>query len=514
MKNIFRLFGRRHESPWIQLVDWMIVGIAIILFTYFTLPNLLHSSAYFDEGYSAYLAKQDLWTMATYTALDVHPPLYYAALHYWQLLFGDSVATLRLMSVLFGWFAILFGFLVIRRCFGYKTAWFATLLLALSPLFIRYGSSMRMYTMALAIGLAATYVLIIAMSSKRRLPWILYAVLVAAGMWTNYFTALVWLSHLAWLWYEYRRNDRAVIRSWMLAIGGAVALYLPWLPALLYRAGEVQVSGFWIKPLSIDTLISTVTMSTVFRTAATTTNWLAVLVIGLVITLSVLGWRVHKQLDKQKKPLFRLIAILSSLPIVLLALMSLPPLRPAYTYRYVLFASVVSVLLIAIIISYTQFKQHNTFRKFMLYAATVFVFAIGAYQSMTVGNRSLDTNSQNKLSQVVSDVYTSKYQAPVVVRSPYSYYVTSLYQNSHYPMYFLYYNDLAKIGSTKPLFDNPKNSVTSSGQFDKVWIVGEDRNSVAKPPTYAWQLVDKYIEYDDLTGKPAAFAYYYERTDK
>lgn len=513
MKNFFHMFARRRESPWLQLMDWVIVAIAIGIFTYMALPNLIHSSAYFDEGYSAYLAKQDLWTMATYTALDVHPPLYYGALHYWQLLFGDDVATLRLLSIVFGWFAIVFGFLLVRRGFGYKAAWFATLLMALSPLFIRYGSSMRMYTLALAIGLAATYILTIAVTGKKRWPWIVYAVLVAAGMWTNYFTALVWLSHLAWILYEYRR-ERNIVRSWCLAVAGAVILYLPWLPALVYRAGEVQVSGFWIKPLSVDTLVSTVTMSTLFRNASSTTGWLAVIAIALVVTAAVLGWQTHKQLNKQKRPLFRLIAFLSSLPIVLLAVMSLPPLRPAYTYRYVLFASVLSALFVAIIVTFATFKRHNTLKKSLFYMLAVLVFTIGAYQSMTVGNRSLDTNSQNKLSQVVDDVYTSKYRAPIIVRSPYSYYVTSLYQNSNFPMYFLYYDDLAKIGSTKPLYDNHQNGVTSSGKFDKVWLVGEDRNSVVKPPVHAWQLVDRYIEYDDLTGKPAAFAYYYERTDK
>lgn len=513
MKNLFRMFARRHESPWLQLIDWIIVGIAIGLFTYLALPNLLHSSAYFDEGYSAYLAKQNIWTMASYTALDVHPPLYYAALHYWQLLFGDNVATLRLLSVVFGWFAIIFGFLIVRRGFGYRAAWFATFLMALTPLFIRYGSAMRMYTMALAIGLGATYVLMIALSSKKRWPWVIYAILVAAGMWTNYFTALVWASHMAWILYEYR-HQRKIVRSWGIAIMGSAILYLPWLPAFLYRAGEVQASGFWIKPLSVDTLVSTITMSTMFRTAASTTGWLVVMVIGLVGIMVVLGWRVHKQLDKQKKPLFRLVATLSSLPIILLAIMSLPPLRPAYTYRYVLFASVLSTILIAIIVTYAQFKRHHTVKKVLLYALAVFVFASGAYQSMAVGNRSLDTNSQNKLSQVVADVYTSKYHAPIIVRSPYSYYVTSLYQNSSYPMYFLYYDKLAKIGSTKPLYDNRQNGVTSSGKFDKVWIVGEDRNSVAKPPVHTWKLIDSYVEYDDVTNKPAAFAAYYERVDK
>ncbi|MFZ2545241.1 MAG: glycosyltransferase family 39 protein [Candidatus Saccharimonadales bacterium] len=510
MNNIFRLFYRHRESPWIQLVDWGIIVVCILIFTYLTLPNVVTASAYFDEGYSAYLANLDLWSMAKYTALDVHPPLYYAVLHFWQMLFGNGVAELRLLSIVFGWLAIIFGFLIVRRGFGYRSAWLATLLLSMSPLLIRYGASMRMYTMALAIGLAATYVLVIALASKKRWPWIVYAILVSAGMWTNYFTALIWVTHLIWLLYEYREK-RSVIKKWVIAVTGAVVLYLPWLPALIYRAGEIQVSGFWIKPLSIDTLVSTVTMSLTFRNSSQVTGWLVVGVIGLIIALVIMGRQVYSNLNKSKKTYFRLTIALSSLPIILLALMSLPPLRPAYVFRYIIFASIASSILIAIIVTYAEFKRHNLVKRFLLYALTIFIFVTGSYHAMVVGNRNLDTDSQNKLAQVIHDVNQSKHKAPIVVRSPYTYYASAPYATKDFPIHFLFYSNLANIGSTRPLFDHPQNSVLSSATFDKVWLVGEDRGSVIKPPSDKWKLVDYKIEYDDIKNKAIAFAYYFER---
>lgn len=510
MKNLFERFVLRRESSWLSLVDWVSVVIAIVIFTYLTLPNLVAASAYFDEGYSAYLASVDLFMMAKYTALDVHPPLYYALLHFWQILVGNGVAELRLMSLFFGWMAILFGFLIVRRGFGHQAAWLGTILMALSPLFIRYGASMRMYTLALAIGLAATYFLMVALARKKRWPWVVYAILVAAGMWTNYFTALIWLAHLTWLIFVYRK-DKGVMKSWSLAIIGSIVLYLPWLPALVYRAGEIQASGFWIKPVSLDTIVSTITMNFVFRSAADTTGWLLVIIIALVISLVIACRGVFGRLSKDRQPTFLLLGSMAFLPVLYLIIISLPPFRPAYVYRYVLFASVCTTLLIAVTVSYAKFNRHDVIKRFLLYSATIFIFVAGSYHAVVVGNRNLDTDAQNKLAQIMKDVHESKHEAPVIIRSPYSYYAASLYTEKNYPAYFLYNPNLAGIGSTKPLYDHVEKSVRNSSLFDKVWLVGEDRGAVSPPPLYNWKLVDYKIEYDDITNKPVAFAYYYER---
>lgn len=506
MKNPF---AHRHEFQWLPLINWAVIFIAIILFTLATLPNVLQASAYFDEGYSAYLAKQDLWSMAIYTALDVHPPLYYAVLHFWGQIFGSGVAELRLLSVVFGWIAIIFGFLIVRRSFGYRAAWLATFLMALSPLFIRYGASMRMYTMALAIGLAATYVLMIAKTSKKRWPWVIYALLVALGMWTNYFTALIWIAHFIWIAYEDRKKRRA-LKAWLISIATAVVLYLPWLPALLYRAGEIQVSGFWIKPLSIDTLVSTITTSLVFRSSSNTTSWLAVGVIALIGTLLFVGWRTYHQLDKDKKPSFRLIATLTALPVLLLAVASLPPLRPAYVYRYILFASVMSSLLIAVIVTYARFRRHDMVKKFLLYALAIIIFASGAYRATVIGNRNLDTDSQNKLAQVIYRIDKAEGTSHLVLRSPYSYYAASLYASDKLDIKYLYNDSIAKIGSTRPLFDHPRDGVKTIS-YNKFWFVGEDRNSVAPPREGNWKVIQTFVEYDDINKKPAAYARQFER---
>jgi hypothetical protein len=318
------------------------------------------------------------------------------------------------------------------------------------------------------------------------------------------------VSHLIWLYYERNRfKDR--LKTWRWAIIGAVILYLPWLPVLLFRAGEVQVSGFWIKPISVDTLTSTISMSLVFRTASQTLSWLAVLVVIYVIALILVGKKVYKALDSQKQSAFRFLLALSTLPALLLILASLPPLRPAYVYRYALFAAIAGSLLIGVILAYAKFSHHARLKTFGLYTIAIVIVLSGVFNAVTIGNRNLDTDTQNKLGQVMHDVQSNGPSGLIVVRSPYSYYAARLYQTPEHHVYFLFYGDLAKIGSTIPLYEHHEDSVTDFSKFNAIWLVGEDRNSVLPPHAGSWKTVKTYTEYDDMTKKPAAFAAYYER---
>lgn len=509
MKN---LFARHRESRYLPLLDWAALLGGVVLFTALSLPSLLTASAYFDEGYSAFLAQFNPLTIAAYTALDVHPPLYYTALHFWQDIVGLDVAKLRMLSVMFAWVAIFFGWLIARRWFGRPATWVAPLLMALSPLFIRYGGVMRMYTLALAIAFAGTYVLLRAVSSKGRKWWALYAVLVTAGMWTNYFMALVWVTHLIWLQYIYRKNDN-VIKSWRWSFIWSLVLYLAWLPMLLFRYGEIQVSGFWIKPLSLETLVSTVTQSIVFQNANDTKAWLAIGVIVFVVAIVLAGRQVYKGFDKNKKPVFLLVIAMSSLPVILLTLGSLPPFRSSFVYRYVLVASTSAAVLTAIIIAYARFKHHDKLLRTGLYTLTILLLGYGALNVVVAGNRNLDTNSQNMLSYVMNDIHGSEHPAPIVIRSPYTYYVGRMYTAPDYNVYFVYSSNLEKIGSTKPLYDHPENSVKNFDGLNKVWIVGEDARSVA-PPRGNWVKKDFFNHYDTETNKLVAAGAYYERTTK
>ncbi len=481
------------------------------------------SSIDFDEGFSAYIARFNPLEIAYYTALDVHPPLYYVALHYWQLLFGSDVSILRMMSVSWGGVALIFAFLLVRRSFGRTAAWLATPLLAVEPLFFHYSGIMRMYSMAIAISLAATYILVRIASTiehKQRVRlWSIYAVLVAIGMWTNYFTALVWLAHLAWLAYEQKQRGnsfRQFLRhsGWARAIGVSIVLFLPWLPAFAFRFAEVQIAGFWIKPISVDTLPSTLTMSTVYQTATNAKGWLMLVLVGGAVLLVLGAIQLMRSSSDSTKRALQLLIISSILPIALLILLSLPPLTSSYVYRYILPALCFGTLIIGIVLALVRLGKYEGFKKIALYIGIFVIFVSGCVESIRIGSQNLDSGKVTLISQMVAKLANVTGDSPVLAWSPYTYYVATAYEQPDHPIYYADTPLLEKIGSLKMLADHPfdrriKDVAKFAQQYDSIWILAEDKPTAAQSPVNGWRQGRSITLTDPITGKQPAIAIEY-----
>lgn len=479
------------------------------------------SSIDFDEGFSAYIARFNPLEIAYYTALDVHPPLYYIVLHYWSLIVGSDVMTLRFLSVIFGVISLVFAFLLVRRGFGRYAAWAATPLLAAMPLFFHYSGIMRMYSMAVAICFAGTYILVRLTTThdptKRKHLWIAYAVIVAAGMWTNYFTALIWIAHMVWL--MPKDLSRTALKQffrhsgWAKSIGIAIILFLPWLPAFLFRFAEVQVAGFWIKPISVDTLPSTLTMSTVYQTASNTKGWLMPIILsGLFLTV----WGVYlmyRRAPGQQKRILRLLVLCCVVPITLLILMSLPPLTSSYVYRYILPALCFGALITGIVIMSVRLGAYGWLKKSIVYCAVLTLLISGCVQSVRVGNQNLDSGKVTLIGTMIDKLANISGDTPVLAWSPYTYYVAAAYEQPSKPIYYAYTPQLEHIGSLKMLADHADRGIKDVAAFakehDGLWIIAEEKPTAHQSPVTGWRQVRSITLTDPVTGKQPAIAIEY-----
>src|SRR5205085_11489261 len=77
--------------------------------------DIAKSSIWHDEGYTMMLVPQPVADIITRTGRDVHPPLYYLALHYWTLVFGSSETAARGMSAILSLGTVVVGYLLVRR---------------------------------------------------------------------------------------------------------------------------------------------------------------------------------------------------------------------------------------------------------------------------------------------------------------------------------------------------------------------------------------------------------------
>lgn len=345
----------------------------------------LMQSVWFDEAYSIWLAKQPVGEILRLTALDTHPPFYYLLLKLWASLFGWSELALRSLSVLAMGGALAIGVLFVKRYFGMRAALVALAFAALTPFLLRYGFEIRMYALASLIGIAATYILARAVDeTNERRQWILYGLyagLVALGMHTLYYMALLWMVHVVWLiWLTCSRKKPVFKQRWWLAYAGSVVLFLPWLPAFLKQLGNGALAPI-SQQMTVDNMVGVVSFTFLYQPTWQLNGAYSLLILAVIIAAMYAGIKAFGRAEKSQKPYFMLLALYAFLPVLLIALISLA--RPMYVERYLAHVLIGLVLFLAVAVWLAVKKAKNVWILPGIFAG---VLLLGVAQLVSVGN--------------------------------------------------------------------------------------------------------------------------------
>lgn len=475
---------------------FVLIGLVYILLCSMQLTN----SIWFDESFGAYLLRYDLAEIWSFTAADVHPPLYYFLLKGWSLVFGYSDVALRFMSVFFGAVAIVFAYQWLKNSFGYKVAIISSALMAISPMMIRYGEEMRMYSLCVAIVFAATYVFSIALRTKQKKYWYIYGVLLALGMWTHYFVALLWVAHLVYLLMIYGKKiwkQKEIVRGYILA----VVLYLPWLPWFISQSLTVQ-GGFWIGEASVNTVNNYITNSLVYLDANTALSWVMFLVMFVVVMAIIFVPRVYKKLKGEEKTAYTLLILMTVLPPVVLLVLSLPPLSPMFVDRYVVYSMVSLTLLLGVTFVLMVPKKALVGRKWLAgvsVAALVLAGVIGVQNVYELGNYNKVTHNRSDVKSLFEGVVEhSASGVPIVSDNEWMFYDLVFYSSDEYPVYFL--DELVEYawGSHVPLRDGGYGKIDDLdgwlSEHETFWYVGpaESKLDVLEFPRENVEMIQRF----------------------
>ena len=437
----------------------------------------LRQSIWFDESYSAYLTHFDYPKMWDLTAQDVHPPLYYFVLKTWAHFFGHTDFAMRMLSVVCGAVAILLAYLWLRYKYGATVAIVATAFLSISPVFVRYGQEMRMYTLVLAIVFAATYALQLAIDNGEKRWWALYAILLALGMWTHYFCAFAWIAHLVYLISIYRKKifQKRIILTYV----GAVALFVPWVPSLIRQTTSVE-SGFWIGDVSLHTLADYWSESLVFTKAGSLKGWLLCLVLLASVMIIALAIKSRKKM--------RMLLSMMITPFVALVLLSMPPLSPMFVTRYILFA-IVSIALVSgvglVLYARNQPKTRSKKKQSWRRAALVCAIAVtlvgtsvaGLSAVYTTGNLNFNSNTKSASKELFETIIAldNDENLAIICASPWLYYDMSFYSTKEHSVYFMNETTKYDMGSLYPLRDSYFGRIDNLDAFigkrDSFWYI-------------------------------------------
>jgi len=321
------------------LVGAIVVVLTLAVFALYVC-TLGKQSLWCDEGISVEFATGSLsQILRTLSREDLHPPLYYLILHYWMLLAGISEWALRLPSVLAATLLIPLTFAVVREVWHDQrdVVWaqaiagtLAAALVGTSPFIAFYAQETRMYSLVAALVLATILAYLKAIRSPSRHWWLTFSALLAASMYTQYFSILV---VPAFVLYTLLFDRTSLVRT-LRYLGLAGLLYLPQLYPAYLQLSRLQLSpDYWvttrIQPLQfLSTMLNSVLPSASQR-------WVALIAVAGVLTLFALALRARFRVATRER---RALVVLTTCLVPLGLTYVLVAMIPKFATRYVIIA--------------------------------------------------------------------------------------------------------------------------------------------------------------------------------
>jgi 4-amino-4-deoxy-L-arabinose transferase-like glycosyltransferase len=199
-----------------------------------------------SEAYSAMAAAEPGITSIVRMPVHNDPGkqvLYYVLLHFWTDAFGMSETALRSLSVVFALAALALLFAVGREMFDSGTAAATAAVWAFNPLAFVYAQRARMYSMFIAVALAHLLTLWRVRRAPSAVGAAICGVLGAILLYTHLAGAVLIAAEVGLALRDLARGRRDFY-VW-LALGIAVALWVPWLP-VVWSQSKALVAGHWL----------------------------------------------------------------------------------------------------------------------------------------------------------------------------------------------------------------------------------------------------------------------------
>jgi mannosyltransferase len=185
--------------------------------------QLGHSSFVYREAASDTYARLNLHDLLDALRFnDVFFGVYYALLHGWMRLFGESEAALRSFSVVCAVAAVVAIACLARNLAGPKAGIAAAAFAAVSPLLFDLGHEARPYAMLVLLATLASSAFLAAALRPSAARWLVYALIAIFGCYIHLFTLTVVIAHVCWATLRRRALWSRGLPFALLGIGLAV----------------------------------------------------------------------------------------------------------------------------------------------------------------------------------------------------------------------------------------------------------------------------------------------------
>lgn len=236
------------------------VVIILIVALCVRLLGIISRPIWYDEAFAILFSEKGVSAMLYGTlastgtgSADIHPLGYYTLLWLWMKIFGESLITARLLSILAGLTSVYLVYLIAFEALAdEKTALLSMIFAALAPFQIHYSQEIRMYSFLAMWLLLATYSFQRGSKAKNWRWWALFSISAALAQYTHNLAAF-YLAALA-LSPVFQR-DWKTLRAVFIAGVAAFLLYLPWAIQLPAQFAKIQ-SAYWVERPDVSKLFT------------------------------------------------------------------------------------------------------------------------------------------------------------------------------------------------------------------------------------------------------------------
>ncbi|HEX5147359.1 MAG TPA: glycosyltransferase family 39 protein, partial [Conexibacter sp.] len=227
----------------VRASDALLAGatlVVLVLISAYVRTRAISGSFWMDEGLSVGIASHAFSAIPGVLRQDGSPPLYYMLLHVWMDAFGRDETAVHWLSLTASLLTIPAAMWAGWSLWGKRAGYVGAVVCALCPFLTAYGEEARMYALMALLGLLTTAFYLHAFVYRRRGYLPLFAVGLALMVYTHswgIFYGVGAAVTLCWLLWVSEERGR-LLKDALLAFGGAVVLYLPWVPTLLYQTAH------------------------------------------------------------------------------------------------------------------------------------------------------------------------------------------------------------------------------------------------------------------------------------
>ena len=334
----------------------ILAAVALLFFLVY-LSLCFNNNVWTDEAFTIELLQSDFAGIIHGTASDVHPPLYYLIAKCFTLVFGSSLLSLKLVSIVPMILCMTWGAAIVKKRFGFRTALLFTCFLGVIPCTMEYAVQIRMYSWAIFF---ITFMGLWAYEAYLEPRWRYFAGIVltsAASAYTHYFAFAAAILIYGFLFLALAASKRRQLGKWLLSALASLLLFTPWMPYMKIQVRGVSKS-YWIEEITGETVKEFFPFLFDMDIPWTTAIWCCLIAAGVVSAVVMI---VRKE---QKEGVYALLLLAVPVFTAVTGVVASSLIRPVFIVRYLLPCMGLLALFFAITLS--RFADKTVFAALLL----------------------------------------------------------------------------------------------------------------------------------------------------